>query len=62
MRADKRKRLEAKGWKVGSPGEFLNLSDEEAAHIVPSFIAYILVDTLEVNDVQNRHTQTSAMG
>jgi ribosome-binding protein aMBF1 (putative translation factor) len=33
MRADKRKRLEAKGWKVGSPREFLNLSDEEVAYI-----------------------------
>jgi ribosome-binding protein aMBF1 (putative translation factor) len=33
MRADKRKRLEARGWKVGSAREFLNLSDEEAAYI-----------------------------
>jgi len=33
MRADKRKRLEAKGWKVGSPREFLDLSEEEAAYI-----------------------------
>ena len=33
MRATKRKRLEAKGWKVGSTNEFLNLSAEEAAYI-----------------------------
>jgi ribosome-binding protein aMBF1 (putative translation factor) len=33
MRAEKRKRLEAKGWKVGSVKEFLDLSDQEAAYI-----------------------------
>lgn len=33
MRADKRRRLEAKGWKVGTPKELLNLSDEEAAYV-----------------------------
>lgn len=33
MRADKRKRLEARGWKVGSTREFLDLSDEEASYI-----------------------------
>lgn len=33
MRAEKRKRLEAKGWKVGSVKEFLALSDQEAAYI-----------------------------
>jgi len=33
VRATKRKRLEAKGWKVGSTNEFLNLSAEEAAYI-----------------------------
>lgn len=33
MRAEKRKRLEARGWKVGSPRELLGLSDEEAAYI-----------------------------
>jgi hypothetical protein len=31
MRAEKPKRLEAKGWKVGSVKEFLDLSDQEAA-------------------------------
>ena len=29
----KRKRLEAKGWKVGSAKEFLQLSDEEETYI-----------------------------
>ena len=33
MREEKRKRLEAKGWKVGSVQEFLGLSNEEAAYI-----------------------------
>ena len=33
MRADKRKRLEAKGWKVGTPKELLELSDEDAAYV-----------------------------
>jgi DNA-binding XRE family transcriptional regulator len=33
MQAAKRKKLEAKGWKVGSAADFLELSDEEAAYI-----------------------------
>lgn len=33
MREAKRKRLEAKGWRVGSVQEFLNLSPEEVAYI-----------------------------
>jgi len=33
MREDKKKRLEAKGWKVGTAKEFLRLSDEESAYI-----------------------------
>lgn len=33
MREEKRKRLERKGFKVGSVKEFLNLSPEEAAYI-----------------------------
>ena len=33
MREDKRRRLEAKGWKVGTAQEFLHLSTEEAAYI-----------------------------
>lgn len=33
MRESQRKRLENKGWKVGTAKEFLNLSDEEAAYV-----------------------------
>ena len=33
MRKSKRERLEAKGWKVGTVVEFLDLSPEEAAYI-----------------------------
>lgn len=33
MRKEKRKRVEAKGWKVGTAKDFLGLSPEEAAYI-----------------------------
>ncbi|MEK6755703.1 MAG: helix-turn-helix transcriptional regulator [Bacteroidota bacterium] len=33
MNTAKRKRLEAKGWKVGTASEFLNLSPEETAYV-----------------------------
>jgi DNA-binding XRE family transcriptional regulator len=33
VREEKRRRLEAKGWKVGTAQEFLRLSPEEAAYI-----------------------------
>jgi ribosome-binding protein aMBF1 (putative translation factor) len=33
MRDDKRKRLEAKGWKVGSPAEFLEMSTDEVEYL-----------------------------
>ena len=33
MRAEKRKGLEEKGWKVGSAMDFLGLTDHEAAYI-----------------------------
>ena len=33
MKATKCKKLEAKGWKIDSTDEFLNLSPEEAAYI-----------------------------
>jgi ribosome-binding protein aMBF1 (putative translation factor) len=33
MRSSKKKRLEAKGWKVGSTKEFLGLSAQEEAYI-----------------------------
>src|SRR5437773_12488085 len=33
VRDEKRRRLEAKGWKFGTAQEFLRLSDEEATYI-----------------------------
>ena len=33
MRASKKKRLESKGWKVGTAAEFLRLTPEESAYI-----------------------------
>jgi hypothetical protein len=33
MRKAKRKRLQAKGWKIGTVKEFLGFSDEESAYI-----------------------------
>ncbi len=33
MRKQKKKSLEAKGWKIGTVKEFLDLSDEESAYI-----------------------------
>ena len=33
MKASKRKKLENAGWRVGSAGEFLELSPEESAYI-----------------------------
>lgn len=33
MKVTKQKNLEAKGWKVGSVSDFLNLSEEESAYI-----------------------------
>src|ERR1051326_3513946 len=33
MKNAKRKRLEAKGWKIGTANEFLNLSREEAGYV-----------------------------
>ena|ERR1043165_6778272 len=33
MKAEKRKRLERAGWRVGDAGEFLGLSDDEAQFV-----------------------------
>ena len=33
MKANRRKKLEAAGWKVGSARQFLGLSNEEAAFV-----------------------------
>ncbi len=33
MQETKRKKLEAKGWKIGTPKDFLEMSDEEEAYV-----------------------------
>lgn len=33
MKAAKRRKLEAKGWKIGSAADFLELSEEDAAYV-----------------------------
>ena len=33
MRESKRKKLEAKGWRIGTPKDFLEMSDEEEAYV-----------------------------
>ncbi len=33
MRESKRKKLESKGWRIGTPKEFLGMTDEEEAYV-----------------------------
>ena len=33
MRESKRKKLDAKGWKIGTPKDFLGMSDEEESYV-----------------------------
>jgi hypothetical protein len=33
MQESKRKKLEAKGWRIGTPKDFLGMSDEEEAYV-----------------------------
>jgi ribosome-binding protein aMBF1 (putative translation factor) len=33
MRESKRKKLEANGWRIGTPKDFLGMSDEEEAYV-----------------------------
>jgi len=54
MREDKKRRLEAKGWKVGTAKEFLRLSDEESAYID---LKMRLADGLRDRRQQNRLSQ-----
>jgi len=54
MRDDKRKRLEAKGWKVGSTKEFLGLSAEEDAYIE---LRLKLAEGLKARRLRRRLTQ-----
>ncbi len=55
MRADKRSRLEAKGWNVGTAEEFLGLTPEEAALVE---IRLKLADGVRERRKQSRLTQT----
>ncbi len=55
MRDDKRKRLEAKGWKIGDTRQFLGLSDQEHAYIE---LRLRLADGLRRRRVDRGLTQT----
>ena len=55
MRSSKRKRLEAKGWKVGSTKEFLGLSSQEEAYIE---IKLSLAETLRNQRLRRQMTQS----
>lgn len=54
MREDKKKRLKAKGWKIGGAKKFLKLSDEESAYID---LKIRLADGLRVRRHRNRLSQ-----
>jgi hypothetical protein len=54
MRESKRKRLEAKGWRIGGTAEFLDLSPEEAAYVE---LKVKLASTLREWGVRRRPTQ-----
>lgn len=54
MREEKRRRLESKGWKVGSVEEFLHLSPEEAVYIE---LKLKLADGLRKRRLRRRLTQ-----
>ncbi len=55
MRDDKKKRLEAKGWKVGTTREFLKLSADEEAYIE---LRLRLADGLKKRRLRRHLTQT----
>src|SRR5262245_7295973 len=57
MRDDKKKRLEARGWRVGTVSEFLGLSAEEAEYIE---LKLRLADGLRQRRVQKELTQGAA--
>lgn len=54
MRDRKRKRLEAKGWKVGTAKEFLSLTPEEEAYIE---LRLKLAEGLKQRRIRHRLTQ-----
>ncbi len=52
MNTAKRKRLELKGWKVGTAKEFLNLSPEESAYVELKLeLSKILLQTRRENEM-----------
>jgi ribosome-binding protein aMBF1 (putative translation factor) len=52
MNTAKRKRLELKGWKVGTAKEFLNLSPEESAYVeLKLTLSKILRETRRENEL-----------
>jgi DNA-binding XRE family transcriptional regulator len=55
MNTTKRKRLEAAGWKVGTAGQLLDLSDQEAALVE---LKLALTDKLKQQRQKSRITQT----
>jgi len=57
MHSNKRKRLEAKGWKIGSAKEFLGLSPEEGAYVE---IKLKLSETFREQRMQRKMTQSEA--
>lgn len=57
MREDKKKRLEARGWRVGTVTEFLGLSPEEEAYIE---LKLLLADGLRRRRSDKQLTQAEA--
>jgi DNA-binding XRE family transcriptional regulator len=55
MRANKRKKLEAAGWKVGDAAEFLDLTDAEEAFIE---LRFRLAEGLKARRARKNLTQT----
>ena len=55
MRSNRRKRLEAKGWKVGSAKDFLGLSSQEEAYIE---IKLRLAESLRNQRLRRQMTQS----
>lgn len=54
MKATKRKKLEAKGWKVGSAEDFLDLSPEEVSYIE---LKYALSNSLKERRTKEKLSQ-----
>lgn len=54
MKAAKRKKLEANGWKLGSAADFLELTDEEAAYVE---LKLKLASSLKKMRIKRRLTQ-----